>query len=155
MCLLYTESDKGSSPLLPTIILAIALTGCAIRQTPIRAIEDLGILETVVSGSPTYLIRNKIIQGCYKNDLEVEDKEDIICSKELSGTEEYVAEVTLGSIYSATPRINLQFQLENVQDDVKVNITPSYSVKTPDNRIYSVQIKSLEILNRLRKLLEV
>ncbi|MEB0092241.1 hypothetical protein RHM65_01460 [Pseudomonas sp. CCI4.2] len=107
--------------LLTGLICAIVLTGCASEPPKVR--------ETV-SGKPEGVFRNTsvedaryaIINQCANKGLSVEEStgNQVVCSKEMEGSQAIATQVVLGNSYSTTPQVKARFVFAKKGTDTRV-----------------------------------
>lgn len=107
--------------LLAGLVCAIILSGCA--SEPPRVKETLsGKPEGVFRNTSVEDARYAIINQCASKGLSVEEStgNQVICSKEMAGSQAVATQAVLGNSYSTTPQVKARFVFAKKGADTRV-----------------------------------
>lgn len=107
-----------------TVFAAAVLAGCAAQPELLKPTQS-GFAEGVFRGASIGEVRSKIIDGCSRAGLVVEDSgtNQLVCTQLLSGGDAVLAQAIYGNAYSTTPEGKTRFSIYEAGQDVKVVAT--------------------------------
>jgi hypothetical protein len=144
------KDSMSNVKLLTGLICAIVLTGCASEPPKVR--------ETV-SGKPEGFFRNtsvedarsEIINQCANKGLSVEESTgtQVICSKEMSGSQAIATQLVIGNSYSTTPVVKARFVFAKNGSDTRVICYARYETVMALGQVRTMESTSNSDFNEL------
>lgn len=103
------------------ILVAVFVSGCSTPPARIAQTES-GRPEALVKGVTTEQIRSQVLAACVKNRMFIKSSSatEVVCSRELDGTDSLVMQLAVGNSYSTAPVANARVTFWQQGGDVKV-----------------------------------
>jgi hypothetical protein len=148
------ETMLRSRALLTSILCLALLSGCAAQPPRVKETAS-GKPEGVFRNTSIEDARSKIINQCANKGLSVEESSgsQVICSKEMEGTQATFMQMALSNSYSTTPQVKARFVFSKNGADTRVICFPWYESIMPLGQVKTMEAKSNADFNGLMSFL--
>lgn len=123
--------------------------GCAVQKVPLKRPEG------VYGSASVEEIKARLMDSCLQRNLIISETGDnhVVCSKELTGMDAFLARLTIGNAYSSTPEQKMRFTVFRIGDAVKVTGHEWVETQMPFGKVNKVELAGEKHAAEMRKLL--
>lgn len=133
---------------------ALALTGCAPQQALLKQTAS-GYPEETVEHATVDQVRGAIMEICTQHGALVQESagNNVVCGKQMTGSDAFLATLAMGNSYSTTPERKLRFTIYQMGDKVRVTAQQWAQLQMAFGQVKTMELNSNNHRNDIQAML--